>query len=686
MSPTASTISATTTTLSKEEIKSCHVYVLRAFLKTHDKDTEGNIQTLRKRALALVSKDDTEDLSTMSVKQLQEKCKTVGRPIYGTKQNLIERFLAKGKETETPIPKDLVATDEDTETSAEEETDDVVMTDETGNVLTPESTKVKKRKHSEKDEAGWVQNGKQTPPDDDSDKSIATQRTDNPNPKIRVGLQLSTGPSPQEPDKALFLATKEWFKKMKEEDPNFRVLPWKGADSKKLPPIKKFEEIPNSVGKYRSYFNRAQIKPKGGPTHMDVFIQHSVPMQELIENVDWFLQSRKARIFNKTIQAESISQMGWLLYSYGSLDIPVLAKAISEQIGATVGLRYKFINTATYESDKDRRKKWMAVHVEADTLDLKKAHRGLKQLYGVASTSFPLGIRMRLVAEFREVKGNPANSGKHNRLRVRQSNFLSMIEGCPNDDICDLDWKEPKLKNKSLRDLIMSIKSNVSTTPGTLFHGVGQDWKGRFVFTYLSNKSKEAAMIADGIIPYLIFHHGNDVVPFFDIEAVKAKEDWHWDDEQKCIINPLSRELDELEEGDQDYRFSAVAEEAEVIDLAAAAEPSTPLTAQELALSRMNVLINEQDADSVSTLGHSPRRRQIPTSLINNTPGVSSATSISTAATFESRLSTMESTMEDFKVSIQTSFQESIRELLANLPQANSAQPPGGALAGGDIG
>ena len=147
-----------------------------------------------------------------------------------------------------------------------------------------------------------------------------------------------------------------------------------------------------------------------------------------------------------------------------------------------------------------------------------------------------------------------------------------------------------------------------------------------------------------------------------------------------------SRELDELEEGDQDYRFSAVAEELEVIDLAALAEPSTPLTAQELALSRMNVLINEQDADSVSTLGHSPRRRQIPTSLINNTPGVSSATSISTAATFESRLSTMESTMEDFKVSIQTSFQESIRELLANLPQTNSAQPPGGALAGGDIG
>ena len=66
-----------------------------------------------------------------------------------------------------------------------------------------------------------------------------------------------------------------------------------------------------------------------------------------------------------------------------------------------------------------------------------------------------------------------------------------MLNGCPNDDICQLDWKAHNLKNKSLRDLIMEIQSNNKDTPGTLFHGVGQDWKGRMAFpSSLINQTK----------------------------------------------------------------------------------------------------------------------------------------------------------------------------------------------------
>ena len=90
-----------------------------------------------------------------------------------------------------------------------------------------------------------------------------------------------------------------------------------------------------------------------------------------------------------------------------------------------------------------------------------------------------------------------------------------MLQGCTNDDIGQLDWKEPKLNNRSLRDLIMGINSRNPDTPGTLFRGVGQDWKGRFIFLYLSNKAGEAGMIADSIIPYLMHHHGAELAGFF---------------------------------------------------------------------------------------------------------------------------------------------------------------------------
>ena len=107
---------------------------------------------------------------------------------------------------------------------------------------------------------------------------------------------------------------------------------------------------------------------------MDIYVQYSIPMEELISNVDWFFKDKGMRTFNKTIQAESITQIGWLLYSFSNLDIKALAEAILNQIGVTVGLRYKYINTDKYEPDREQRRKWMAVHVEVDSNNSKKLH------------------------------------------------------------------------------------------------------------------------------------------------------------------------------------------------------------------------------------------------------------------------------------------------------------------------
>jgi len=99
-----------------------------------------------------------------------------------------------------------------------------------------------------------------------------------------------------------------------------------------------------------------------------------------------------------------------------------------------VALRWKYINTAKNEQfDKETRKKWMAIHIEVALENGKKASRGLARLYGSKSGIFPLGIRMWLVSDFREVKGNVIRMGKHTRLRVRHSSFLSMTIGHPSN-------------------------------------------------------------------------------------------------------------------------------------------------------------------------------------------------------------------------------------------------------------
>ena len=127
--------------------------------------------------------------------------------------------------------------------------------------------------------------------------------------------------------------------------------------------------------------------------------------------------------------------------------------------------------TEYYVDASDERKKWMATHVEVDARDSKKASRGLSRLYESQSKEFPLGIRMRLVSEYREVKGNTIMMGKHVRLRVRQAQFLALITGYPSDDIQMLDYEDGGV---TLRNLMMGIQSRNPKTPGNLFHAVGK--------------------------------------------------------------------------------------------------------------------------------------------------------------------------------------------------------------------
>ena len=137
-----------------------------------------------------------------------------------------------------------------------------------------------------------------------------------------------------------------------------------------------------------------------------------------------------------------------------------------------------------------------------------------------------------------------------------------MIEGLPNDDIIQLDYARIK-DSETLREMIMNIESINTTTPENLFHAVGQDWKGRFTFVFLHNKADEARMVADGIIPYLLYYYPIDVLKFFDPEAVIEKEDWYWYPEKKVIVNPLSKSMDALKTADWDYSFVDTTRERE---------------------------------------------------------------------------------------------------------------------------
>ena len=187
-------------------------------------------------------------------------------------------------------------------------------------------------------------------------------------------------------------------------------------------------------------------------------------------------------------------------------------------------------------------------------------------------------------------------------------------------------------------------------------------------------------MIADGIIPYLVASFGDKVLQFFNPDAVKEKKEWIWDAATKSIINPLSRELDGLEEMDNDYDFPAVVDlgTPSEVEEKNGEEPGNEetMTAQELALSKMNLVLTGQDADSVSTLGNPTSPANISRRARSSLMAASSG-SVRSSATMDSMMTAVEDQISAMEVNLKKGFDDSLALFfLKNQVAQAQPQPP----------
>ena len=105
------------------------------------------------------------------------------------------------------------------------------------------------------------------------------------------------------------------------------------------------------------------------------------------------------------------------------MNISSLTQDISGLAKVNIAGRYKAITTDTWDPNLDSKQRLKAVHLECDKKMERKAKKALANLYGSQSVAFPLGIRMRLVAEYKDVKGNARNIKTIANLRAKQAHF-----------------------------------------------------------------------------------------------------------------------------------------------------------------------------------------------------------------------------------------------------------------------
>ena len=58
------------------------------------------------------------------------------------------------------------------------------------------------------------------------------------------------------------------------------------------------------------YLSRANVRSEGGKVYADVYVSHSVPMDDLKGDAEWYLRENQMGMFHKDLQVESIERKG----------------------------------------------------------------------------------------------------------------------------------------------------------------------------------------------------------------------------------------------------------------------------------------------------------------------------------------------------------------------------------------
>ena len=380
-------------------------------------------------------------------------------------------------------------------------------------------------------------------------------------------------------------------------------------------------------------------------------------------------------MFERMLQVEETTEIGWLLYSTWQMETDVLAQAIENTINIKIGLRWKQVNTSSNEK-LPFEQQIKALHIEVASNDRSAAQRALLATYGRRNTgAYPNGIKLRFVLPLHSAHNLNAKS-KLERLRARQQIFSKTYEKGFSWEINQLD--HPVGKNlPTLRQTLLAIKSK--TNPAfPLFHSVDRsNYKASGVcFQFLPHLSNEARMTISNLVPMMQHAYGENVLKLFTMSAIERMEGCSWDPEKEMVVGLYDEEISFMEEADPMKEFlDTNTSKTTQSHRTASTTSNTEFASNHSDNFTPPHLYTDLDDDSVSTLGQSIQQKWTP-KLKNTTPITqrpstprvrSDDQSTSSISTLTTRLTTMETQYQQISGDVQD-----IKNLLAVLARTTT--------------
>jgi hypothetical protein len=236
----------------------------------------------------------------------------------------------------------------------------------------------------------------------------------------RITVKLSL-PSSNDPLSTLVTAYQDLLTKLKDSTQgNIGIIAWRETDIPRYHSLTEVEHIPSILGQLLVYSPRLFPGKTNKPNtvYAKIHLAHECLFSDIQTEMAYWLRSNSHGIYYNMLQAESVVDIGWLLYSLRCMDAGALAEELFDLYGIEVGLRWKVIDQGVKgKIPTDQR--ISALHIEARLEKKSATIKALLALYGRSTedNTKPNGVKFRFVT-LRSSATSRASITKLTRLRA----------------------------------------------------------------------------------------------------------------------------------------------------------------------------------------------------------------------------------------------------------------------------
>ena len=430
----------------------------------------------------------------------------------------------------------------------------------------------------------------------------------------RFTWRIQTLPSDSSTD-ALIAGIQEVWEVLLATDPSLVIYPWIeefAEDSSKC--LTAINSCPRMTNELLEYFDSAYPRPLGGLHYINVRMGYGTNIPDLRRASAHFfdLSTNRYRVgfWYKGLQHDNTAEVGWLLGSTPFMSPDRIAEDIYQRSKGKlqVGCRWHMIAIKGSTGNLPEAQRVRAIHIEVKKEQLASATKYLGSLFSKHRVLDPvIGTPMRLVPLVRAVS-QPLTQSLCAYARQRQGVFLHVLRNNRVYTLGSIDFRSPRMGNKSIRDLIMTIPSN-SDPSRNLFLSCDKQPDGATVLTFLSKNQEEAYSRAQNLLAYLRFTnpptYWQTITDAFSPSEQARASDVTWDPVTKSIVTQADLQLEALEDATDDdlFGYDTAIAQTFVIDTSAVKQGSIPKSSN-----------STDDDDSL------PSFRSLTDRLVDSTP------------------------------------------------------------------